>query len=316
MAEDKTFRYGLIVLGFFLIVIGMFIMSVERPQVFVTFCTLGALLVLLGIVWSICQCYPKITFITVEAEAQSLFPEKSLASSDNGVSEKKCSQTPYTDAEEARGYETSLPPYDQIEIKVVGSAECQGLQSAPTSLRPELEARCAQSPSQAKVVVHRNSESDEDTIKNLFSKGTTGEPDSQPEWHTEAPLASFKEDANTSSSDESNESSPALSVHKELTHVFLRQRAVEQLIGGPPCYDDIALIDCLPCEEQLPSKDDGSHIIPSVANHIDFTSEMVPECSQLDFGSSQRTVDKDEDFYYGLREESDNLLDDESDFEQ
>lgn len=60
MAEEKTFRYGFIMLGFFLVMTGMFIMSVEKPQIYITFCTLGVLLVAVGITWSMCQCYPKV----------------------------------------------------------------------------------------------------------------------------------------------------------------------------------------------------------------------------------------------------------------
>ncbi|PKU31233.1 barttin [Limosa lapponica baueri] len=59
MAEEKTFRYGFIMLGFFLVMTGMFIMSVEKPQIYITFCALGVLLVAVGIIWSMCQCYPK-----------------------------------------------------------------------------------------------------------------------------------------------------------------------------------------------------------------------------------------------------------------
>uniref|UniRef100_A0A8D2L470 Barttin n=1 Tax=Varanus komodoensis TaxID=61221 RepID=A0A8D2L470_VARKO len=59
MAEEKTFRYGLIILGFFLVMVGMFIMSVEKPHIYITFCTLGILIIAVGIVWSMCQCYPK-----------------------------------------------------------------------------------------------------------------------------------------------------------------------------------------------------------------------------------------------------------------
>lgn len=62
MAEEKTFRYGFIILGFFLVMVGMFIMSVEKPQYYITFCVLGALLVVVGIIWSMCQCYPKVGF--------------------------------------------------------------------------------------------------------------------------------------------------------------------------------------------------------------------------------------------------------------
>lgn len=60
MAEEKSFRYGFIILGFFLVMVGMFIMSVEKPQFYITFCVLGALLVAVGITWSMCQCYPKV----------------------------------------------------------------------------------------------------------------------------------------------------------------------------------------------------------------------------------------------------------------
>uniref|UniRef100_A0A8C0EY42 Barttin n=1 Tax=Bubo bubo TaxID=30461 RepID=A0A8C0EY42_BUBBB len=60
MAEEKTFRYGFIMLGFFLVMTGMFIMSVEKPQIYITFCALGVLLVVVGIIWSMCQCYPKV----------------------------------------------------------------------------------------------------------------------------------------------------------------------------------------------------------------------------------------------------------------
>lgn len=60
MAEEKTFRYGFIILGFFLVMVGMFIMSVEKPQYYITFCVLGVLLVAVGITWSMCQCYPKV----------------------------------------------------------------------------------------------------------------------------------------------------------------------------------------------------------------------------------------------------------------
>lgn len=60
MAEEKTFRYGFIMLGFFLVMTGMFIMSVEKPQIYITFCALGVLLIAVGITWSMCQCYPKV----------------------------------------------------------------------------------------------------------------------------------------------------------------------------------------------------------------------------------------------------------------
>lgn len=60
MTDEKTFRIGFIVLGLFLLALGTFLMSHDRPQVYGTFYAMGSVMVIGGVIWSMCQCYPKV----------------------------------------------------------------------------------------------------------------------------------------------------------------------------------------------------------------------------------------------------------------
>lgn len=60
MAEGKPYRYGLIATGLCVVAVGLFIMTQERPHIYTTMCLLGATMVCVGTVWSLCQCYPKV----------------------------------------------------------------------------------------------------------------------------------------------------------------------------------------------------------------------------------------------------------------
>uniref|UniRef100_A0A8B9TQ04 Barttin CLCNK type accessory subunit beta n=1 Tax=Anas platyrhynchos TaxID=8839 RepID=A0A8B9TQ04_ANAPL len=135
MAEEKTFRYGFIMLGFFLVMTGMFIMSVEKPQIYITFCAVGVLLVAVGITWSMCQCYPRVTFVPVHPEAEWFLADKPTVPTEKDSPGKLCPQAPYSSA-----YEKSLPSYEQVQRQALA-------QPRPRS--------CSQPAVQAKAEVHR-----------------------------------------------------------------------------------------------------------------------------------------------------------------
>ncbi|XP_072366801.1 barttin isoform X1 [Scyliorhinus torazame] len=199
MEEDKTVRYGLIVLGFFLIMVGMFIMNVNKPEVYATFCSIGILMIVVGIIWSICQCYPKVTLVPpIESDTEHLFPQKHqvpASMSECGLPLKSSSQSPYTSREEAEQYEKNLPTYGQIQQNVGSAGDSPGMNSPPTSLQLERLDVEGQSPVKAEVLVHRDSESDGETCSGsndiTLSGGTKGRGSGG------APLATFQEDFNT-----------------------------------------------------------------------------------------------------------------------
>ncbi|NXT45035.1 BSND protein, partial [Pelecanoides urinatrix] len=192
MAEEKTFRYGFIMLGFFLVMTGMFIMSVEKPQIYITFCALGVLLVAVGIIWSMCQCYPKVGSVPPPRASGGSRAQPGLG----GFS----SLSHFATATST--YEKSLPSYEQIQRQAVGSAPL------PPMAQPRPRS-CSQSAVQAKAEVHRE-------------LGGAGAPPPEPAPRLEmaagscpprpapgdAPLACLLEDMDTPSLEGSVPSSP------------------------------------------------------------------------------------------------------------
>ncbi|PWA20993.1 hypothetical protein CCH79_00007403 [Gambusia affinis] len=71
MVEGKPYRYGLIVAGLSVVAAGLFLMTQERPHVYMTMCVVGVTMVCAGTVWSLCQCYPKIV-VTPVIQKESL----------------------------------------------------------------------------------------------------------------------------------------------------------------------------------------------------------------------------------------------------
>ncbi|XP_038001078.1 barttin [Motacilla alba alba] len=198
MAEEKTFRYGFIILGFFLVMLGMFIMSVEKPQYYITFCVLGVLLVAVGITWSMCQCYPKITFVPADLEAERFLDHKAmvLPQKDTGLI------APCPNQEASSTYEKSLPSYEQIQRQVASSAP------APGTAQPRSRS-CSQGAVQAKAEIHRELGGAGEPLQDLGPRLDTaaGSCPARPP-PGDAPLASLLDEMDTPSLEGSVPGSP------------------------------------------------------------------------------------------------------------
>ncbi|NXH90416.1 BSND protein, partial [Edolisoma coerulescens] len=197
MAEEKTFRYGFIILGFFLVMTGIFIMSVEKPHIYITFCVLGVLLVAVGITWSMCQCYPKITFVPVDLEAKQFLDHKPMV-----LPQKDAGWVPQR-GDAISTYEKSLPSYEQIQKQVVSSAPL------PPVAQPRSRS-CSQSAVQAKAEIHQELGGAGDPLQEPAPRLETaaGSGPARPA-PGDAPLASLLEEMDTPSLEGSVPGSPA-----------------------------------------------------------------------------------------------------------
>ncbi|XP_060089311.1 barttin [Heteronotia binoei] len=297
MAEDKTFRYGLIVLGFFLVMIGMFIMSVDKPQIYITFCTLGVLVIAAGISWSMCQCYPKIRVVSVDTESETFLAKNPAASSvGNEIPEKNSFQTSYTIQKEAEVYEKSLPSYEEVQMKVAGAAECLGVQTA--SNLPAMPGGSTQIVVQAKAEVHRDSDSNGDIHRDSESQKNPTRLYHQPEvLHRQAPLASFLEDMDTSSV-ESTSNSPLIQRYKDTSNLCTSPES--QLRFKLPSYEDFALIDSLIGDSQGQSIE---KTVEPCKNYQSFPAIARDGALPIDLGSGLLESKVEEsDLYYGIYE--------------
>ncbi|NXT00896.1 BSND protein, partial [Jacana jacana] len=221
MAEEKTFRYGFIMLGFFLVMTGMFIMSVEKPQIYITFCALGVLLVAVGIVWSMCQCYPKITFIPVDLKAERFLDHKPI------VLPERDSRliVPCPSQEATSIYEKSLPSYEQIQRQAVGSDPLP----ATTQPRPR---SCSQPAMQAKAEVHRELGGAGDPPQELTSQLEAAASRPPRPAQGDAPLASLLEDMDTPSLEGSVTGSPVPRVRPPPSTAHTDSTQTSSPVGG------------------------------------------------------------------------------------
>ncbi|KAK2499256.1 hypothetical protein MC885_005867, partial [Smutsia gigantea] len=189
MADEKTFRIGFIVLGLFLLALGTFLMSHDRPQVYGTFYAMGCVMVIGGVIWSMCQCYPKITFTPADSDFQGILSPKVLGLLDNGLTnEMKSSQAPYIRLWEEAAYDQSLPDFSHIRMKVMGYSKDPSPLLAPKG-QPQLGSSHGgeggppgtQASLAAAVVVHRGSDEEEGERNPVRSRpGGDGSPSLSP----------------------------------------------------------------------------------------------------------------------------------------
>uniref|UniRef100_A0A8C5L0B1 Barttin CLCNK type accessory beta subunit n=1 Tax=Jaculus jaculus TaxID=51337 RepID=A0A8C5L0B1_JACJA len=291
MADEKTFRIGFIVLGLFLLSLGTFLMSHDRPQVYGTFYAMGSVMVIGGVMWSMCQCYPKVTFVPADSDLQGILAPKALGLLENGLAEVKSPQPPYVRLWEEAAYDQSLPDFTHIQMKVMGYRE-----DPRPLLTPEWTLGApgrgeggshtsAQAPVEAAVIVHRGSEEDEGE-----RPLTQGRPPAYSRGP--APLATFQDDLDMGSNEgNSSQSSP---LDREETHPSPQGLGTP---GGPlDRFHDFALIDDTPTSEDAALE--GQAWGAAGPNHQPRSLRMKEE----DAADTEREdpEPEGEDLYYGL----------------
>ncbi|OBS64904.1 hypothetical protein A6R68_06555 [Neotoma lepida] len=264
MTDEKTFRIGFIVLGLFLLSLGTFLMSHDRPQVYGTFYAMGSIMVIGGVIWSMCQCYPKITFVPADSDFQGILSPKALSLLENRLSEVKSTQAPYVRLWEEAAYDQSLPDFTHIQMKVLGYSEDPRPLLAPelktgVSSGGEGEPRTAQAWMEASVVVHRGlDETEGERPHTQSSEGSSPHPSppNRDEPHPQVPWASR---------------------------------------GPLDRFSDFALIDDTPTSEDVVLEGQVSEAaLPSKQRH---SLRMKEETVQT---SPEEPEQEEEDLYYGL----------------
>ncbi|XP_004679100.1 PREDICTED: barttin [Condylura cristata] len=311
MADEKTFRIGFIVLGLFLLALGTFLMSHDRPQVYGTFYAMGGVMVIGGVIWSMCQCYPKITFIPADSDFQGILSPKALGLLENGLgAEMKSSQPPYVRLWEDAAYDQSLPDFSHIRMKVMAYGEDPHplLAPEPGSLQPGVSEGGGGGPPEAQawveaaVVVHRGSDED------------AGERQPAPNGPSPlacsqgaAPLASFQDDLDMGFSEGSSPNPSPPEPHPPPGEPWVCR-------CRPDRFQDFALIDATVLENEPLEGQWREAALPGSGQPSLRTKEgEEEEASDAGVGEPEQ---EEEDLYYGLPDgPGDPLPDKELDFE-
>ncbi|XP_010608704.1 barttin isoform X1 [Fukomys damarensis] len=296
MADEKTFRIGFIVLGLFLLSLGTFLMSHDRPQVYATFYAMGSVMVVGGVIWSMCQCYPKVAFVPADSDFQGILSPKALL--ENGLaSEMKSPQPPYARLWEEAAYDQSLPDFSHIRMEALdyrrGSRPLLAPEQEPRSRDGREGGPCdAQAWVEAAVVVHRClDQSEGERTRTQSSPSLPGHPQGP------APLASFQDDLDMSSSEGTSPtpSPPGREAPRP------PQQEPRDSSSPLDVFDDFALIDDAPTLEDAPQEGQRQKavLLSSWQQYPRRRKEKEKEDKASDTGAEE-PEEKEEDLYYGL----------------
>ncbi|XP_010608705.1 barttin isoform X2 [Fukomys damarensis] len=274
MADEKTFRIGFIVLGLFLLSLGTFLMSHDRPQVYATFYAMGSVMVVGGVIWSMCQCYPKVAFVPADSDFQGILSPKALL--ENGLASEMKSHIRMEALDYRRGSRPLLAPEQEPRSR-------DGREGGPCDAQAWVEAA---------VVVHRClDQSEGERTRTQSSPSLPGHPQGP------APLASFQDDLDMSSSEGTSPtpSPPGREAPRP------PQQEPRDSSSPLDVFDDFALIDDAPTLEDAPQEGQRQKavLLSSWQQYPRRRKEKEKEDKASDTGAEE-PEEKEEDLYYGL----------------